>query len=365
MARNKKARPVLPVRLNKVDAINASSSPPQESPQCEYPDSFPGLASIEQVESELQEPTISQASALKEKADKIHWNFTMEETLFQALIDGARAGKRADQGFKTEAWVDVLSKVQAVAPAKTRPLLNLSKLKSKESNYKALYKDWKWLIAQSGFGIHPETRVVTASAEAWDEVLQVSKFMFFYSTQLITTQHRKSCKWHRYNALEFTELLDELYATTIATGSRAITLTHTSTNSQILSNIDPSLEVPSNSSTPTINAPLRKRKRGPDEMPIIRKTRCDDSSGPIEKVLEGIQQLANSRRPTVHVALELLEKEYKRRLTEDDMDKAYDFLEDEAKAIFFTGIRDKEGRDRWLERKTGVELLVSDWELSD
>jgi hypothetical protein len=47
------------------------------------------------------------------------------------------------------------------------------------------------------------------------------------------------------------------------------------------------------------------------------------------------------------------------------MDKAYDFLEDEAKATFFTGIKDKECRDRWLQRKAGVEFTVYDWELSD
>ncbi|KAN0071278.1 hypothetical protein V8E54_010709 [Elaphomyces granulatus] len=69
----------------------------------------------------------------------------------------------------------------------------IRELKSKESNHKALYKDWKWLIAQSGFGIHPKTRV-----------------------------HRKSCKWHRYNALEFMDMLDELYCDSSATGERAI-----------------------------------------------------------------------------------------------------------------------------------------------
>jgi Myb/SANT-like DNA-binding domain len=225
MARNKKAGRGLSARLVK-PAINISSPPsPQELPQQdEYYYSSPdttGLANSEESEPELEEPPakkvkntpstkVSAQKGLKEKelkekelkekelkdkklkekelkekqskekAEKISWDFTMEEMLFQTLLDRARAGKRADQGFKTEAWVDALSKVKAVAPAKVKPLLTLAKIKSKESNYKALYKDWKWLIAQSGFGIHPETRVVTASAEAWDEVLQVSKFMSFY-----------------------------------------------------------------------------------------------------------------------------------------------------------------------------------------
>ena len=143
---------------------------------------------------------------------------------------------------------------------------------------------------------------------------------------------------------------------------KAITITRTSV-------VDPSLEAPSpiaNGSTPTTNAPpLRKRKRAREETTNTRKTGYEGSSAPMEKVLEGIQQLTDSRRPVLHVALELLEREYKGRLTEEHMDVVYDFLEDEAKAVFFTGIKDKEGRDRWLQRKAGVEVMVSDWELSD
>ena len=76
------------------------------------------------------------------------------------------SGKRADQGFKQEAWVQALANVQAVTPANIRNLLTIDKLKSKESNFKGLYKDWKWLVAQSGFGVHPETRRVTALDDA-------------------------------------------------------------------------------------------------------------------------------------------------------------------------------------------------------
>lgn len=190
MARNKKARKARPAHPVSPDAINISSSPPLQEPpqQSELPTPSPdGTQSEPELEDRpakrAKDTPSAQASAppqLKEKADKISWDYAMEEMLFQTLVDRARAGKRADQGFKTEAWAEALSKVQAVAPAKIKPLLTVAKLKSKESNYKALYKDWKWLISQSGFGIHPETRVVTASAEAWDEVLQVSKFMSFH-----------------------------------------------------------------------------------------------------------------------------------------------------------------------------------------
>jgi hypothetical protein len=67
-----------------------------------------------------------------------------------------------------------------------------------------LYKDWKW---------DPETRLVTASAEAWYELWSASG-NFKVHIFLLTNQHRKSCRWL---ALEFTELLNELYATSIVT----------------------------------------------------------------------------------------------------------------------------------------------------
>jgi hypothetical protein len=84
-------------------------------------------------------------------------------------------------------------------------------------------------------------------------------------------------------------------------------------------------------------------------------------SEPIAKVLQGLQNFAESRRHILHIAVGILETEYKDRLLEDDMDIAYDFLEDELKATFFTGMQAGVGRDRWLERKAGVKLI--NWEV--
>ncbi|KAK9364441.1 hypothetical protein V1509DRAFT_65579 [Lipomyces kononenkoae] len=65
----------------------------------------------------------------------------------------------------------------------------------------------------------------------------------------------KSCKWHRYNALEFTELLDELYAPSMATGGYATTLVNRPSDSPFL---DPFLRCcfPSESNS-TPSGPLR------------------------------------------------------------------------------------------------------------
>jgi hypothetical protein len=89
----------------------------------------------------------------------------MEEVFFQTMVNQVRLGKRADSGYKSEAWTEAYNAV-SVAYTGRLVLLTVEKLKSKLSNYQQLYKDWRWLVAQSGFGLHPETRVVTASEEA-------------------------------------------------------------------------------------------------------------------------------------------------------------------------------------------------------
>ena len=128
-------------------------------------------------ESAEVQPTKTDQKTESQGSLKVAWTYEMEEGLFTTLLDKARKGKRADSGFKQEVWVDALNEVRLRAPDHIRDLLTLDKLKNKESNYKALYKDWKWLTSQSGFGRHPDTGVVTASKEAWEEVLKVCFLM--------------------------------------------------------------------------------------------------------------------------------------------------------------------------------------------
>ena len=60
---------------------------------------------------------------------RVSWTSEIEEALLETLLEQARAGKRADSGFKKEAWVDVVQKVQA---AIRRPYaLTVSQCKSK------------------------------------------------------------------------------------------------------------------------------------------------------------------------------------------------------------------------------------------
>lgn len=184
---------------------------------------------------------------------------------------------------------------------------------------------------------------------------------------LLTNKHRKTCKWHRYNALEYTEILDELYSNTIATGSKAVTITCPQTNttgSQIDPFLDSSTAAASASSQgSTLAPPVRNRQRGTTWQDKVEgkthKARLGETYEPIDKVLDGLRVLANSRRHHLTVVVKLLETEYKDRLTEEHFDIALDFLMNETHAIYFTSMSDKERRDHWLMRKSGVIVIRS------
>jgi hypothetical protein len=93
----------------------------------------------------------SRTAAVRIKKASLVWTDLMEETLFNELLEQDRLGKRADMGFKSEAWIVVRDAIQEIYIG---PLvIEIQQLKNKESNYKALYKDWKWLKDQSGFGL--------------------------------------------------------------------------------------------------------------------------------------------------------------------------------------------------------------------
>jgi hypothetical protein len=63
---------------------------------------------------------------------QLSWTLEMKEALLETLLEQCRAGKRADSGFKKEAWVEVIQKVQAVIIRQSPPLiLTVSQCKSK------------------------------------------------------------------------------------------------------------------------------------------------------------------------------------------------------------------------------------------
>jgi hypothetical protein len=129
------------------------------------------------------EPDESQRQTIptKKRASLI-WTDMMEETLFNELYRQDRLGKRADIGFKSEAWAVVRDTVQDAYTGCI--VIDVSQLKNKESNYKALYKDWRWLREQSGFGRDPDTGRITASIQAWNDVIKV--YFYYFNIYIYT-----------------------------------------------------------------------------------------------------------------------------------------------------------------------------------
>lgn len=175
MAPRRQKRPIEALNVQIVDF-----SAPEDTIQCEVPID-PQLLELqpeshpEQYPSESQPippstPSLSLSS--EDQLDRIEWTPQMIQVLFTELLEQAQDGKRADSGFKKEAWDSVLREVQLVY---TGPLtIPLQKVKQKEQTFKGYYKDWKFLRDQSGFGWDEETGMITASNQAWNDIITVT-----------------------------------------------------------------------------------------------------------------------------------------------------------------------------------------------
>jgi hypothetical protein len=93
----------------------------------------------------------------------------MEKLLFHTLLEQVNNGKRADSGFKREAWIACCLAIEAV----TTQLVTVDKCKAKADAMKALWREFTWLRDQSGFGYNEETGLITAGETAWRDIIKV------------------------------------------------------------------------------------------------------------------------------------------------------------------------------------------------
>jgi hypothetical protein len=104
--------------------------------------------------------------------ERIQWTEDMQIVLLEGLLDEARRGKRAESGFKKEAYTTVIPKIQAAC--KQEVVIDTQKCRNKVSEYKSLYSTWLTLQSLSGWGIDPETRMIVAEEETWTTYIKVS-----------------------------------------------------------------------------------------------------------------------------------------------------------------------------------------------
>ncbi len=101
---------------------------------------------------------------------QIRWTLKIEETLFGTLLEQVNIGKRADSGFKKEAWTACCIAIKNA----TGQLVTIEKCKNKVEAMKTSWRDLNWLKDQSGFGWDEATGLVQADDQVWKDVTKVS-----------------------------------------------------------------------------------------------------------------------------------------------------------------------------------------------
>ena len=159
----------------------------------------------------------------------------------------------------------------------------------------------------------------------------------------------ETCGWHQFNILKYTNTLDKLYSMAIATGAWALTLL----------NIDPFFDIPLPSQS-LVTPLIWKWGCGQEDTPQLNKQLQVDTS-----TSDGIVQMAlaiganmQSWEGKLQEALDLLFKVYVSQLSQVDLDKAIDLMDNERKASFFVGLPQGDVRNRWLERHAGIQVIV-------
>jgi hypothetical protein len=102
----------------------------------------------------------------------------MTTALLAELRDQVRNGKRADNGFKKEAWTTAVIKANEVNDS---ALVTVKQAQNKVDTIKALYKDWQGLSQASGFGWDEQTQLYTAHPAVWATYISVQLTLYYNS----------------------------------------------------------------------------------------------------------------------------------------------------------------------------------------
>ena len=114
---------------------------------------------------------IPPSSTQHEKTTQLAWSKDMHRVLLETLIAQCRLGKRADSGFKKEAWTAVLHAVSEVYNGTLT--ITEKQVKSKVEWYKKMWKEWLVLEGNSGFGWDEPSQLFTAAEDVWRKFLKV------------------------------------------------------------------------------------------------------------------------------------------------------------------------------------------------
>ncbi|KAL2173185.1 Myb/SANT-like DNA-binding domain-containing protein [Thermothelomyces heterothallicus CBS 202.75] len=112
--------------------------------------------------------TSRQTAPGKHRGPRFTWNSEFEATFFRSLCESVSLGLRDGSTFKPEAWERA---VQALID-KHNAYANKGHLINKTDNARKKYRLWRGLREDPEFYYNAQTRMVTATDEAWARHLQ-------------------------------------------------------------------------------------------------------------------------------------------------------------------------------------------------
>ncbi|KAH9103188.1 hypothetical protein LEN26_015350, partial [Aphanomyces euteiches] len=137
------------------------------------------------------------SSRHEDKSDRAHWNTKRDLFLVSQLLLQADLGKRADSGFKKEAWRAVTNEFNL----EFMVVYTANQMKSRFDCLRRDYKDVKYLRENSGFGWDDVLGVPTAPDSVWSCVIKTNK----------NYKKFRSCPFPQYN--DMAKLLEGAMAT--------------------------------------------------------------------------------------------------------------------------------------------------------
>lgn len=292
---------------------------------------------------------------------RLVWNTGMTTALVEFVFDAWKQGKTSDNGMKKELWLAVSGEVTKVAGR----LVTWDKCKNKwGSDIKEKWKHFSILSESSGFGWNEETEKFEAYDYVWENL----------------NRSYPRIIWHKTHVMYHRELLSQILHESQATGKGAISGEDPEDLANLHLQIDPRLldaDLETALVTPRASLPPNSKPKPPynrskrrvkielsddeEETPALKKATLKKvdlgyAVASLTTEMAKSRELREAYKSDQQKAINLLEREYGKRLSLMAFIEGCAFFKDDGNAGIFLSITDKERRDRWLEINLSVEL---------
>jgi plasmid replication initiation protein len=109
----------------------------------------------------------------KENTDKLKrhvWKSSEDKILLNILKEQTNHGGKEGTSFTKKAWRDILEQFNESRVDK----LELQQLKNRHKYYRSCYATMDRLLKLTGFGWDDDDKMIKASEETWEELIEVS-----------------------------------------------------------------------------------------------------------------------------------------------------------------------------------------------